>query len=54
MKMVISLKKINAKLEEADGGKGRMDGGELSPWGSWTDVGFVSSILKLLTPFTHQ
>lgn len=48
------IKKNKCQVGGGRWGKGRMDGGKLSPRGSWTDVGFVSSILKLLTPFIHQ
>lgn len=41
-------------MEEAGRGKDGINGGEVRPWGSWTDVGFVGFTLKLLTSFINQ
>lgn len=49
--MGISFKKINTKLEAADGEKGKMDQGKVRPWGSCTMWGFT---LKLLISFINQ
>ena len=49
--MGISFKKINTKLEEADGEMGKMDRGKVRPWGSCTTWGFT---LKLLISFINQ